>query len=107
METVKFNKQTDNLFQAILSLKNTKEAELFFRDLCTIDEIKEMSDRWEIVDLLKKGKTYREIAEKLKISTTTVSRVASWLNYGMGGYETIYNRLNHHRKPPAGRKNLR
>lgn len=101
MNKIKLNKQTKSLFEAILSLKDATEAEAFFRDLCTIEEIKEMSDRWEIVSLLKQEKPYREIAKKAKVSTTTVSRVAAWLNYGAGGYETIYNRLNHHPKRSA------
>ena len=100
----KFNKKTDNLFKAILSLKTTKEAELFFRDLCTVEEIKDMSERWEIVRLLERGYTYRDIADKLKVSTTTVSRVASWLNNGKGGYRLMLNKLSHHNSPSSIRK---
>jgi len=96
MPDFKFNKQTDSLFEAILSLQTAKEAEAFFRDLCTMDELKEMSDRWQIVDLLQQGKPYREIAKKVQASTTTVSRVAYWLNYGRGGYQRIYNRVKTH-----------
>lgn len=106
MDKFKFNKLTDNLFEAILSLKTSKEAKVFFRDLCTVDEIKEMSERWEIVRLLQKGWAYRKIAEKLEVSTTTVSRVAMWLNNGTGGYELISNRVaKHHRNSaPAGKE---
>jgi TrpR-related protein YerC/YecD len=97
MNKFKFNKNTDNLFEAVLSLKNIKEAEKFFRDLCTVDELREMSDRWAIVRMLNKKMTYREIAEKMKVSTTTVSRVASWINEGEGGYGLILRRIaNHH-----------
>lgn len=96
MDKFRFNKKTDSLFKAILSLKSVKEAENFFRDLCTIDEIKDMSERWEIVQLLEKGISYRKIAEKLKVSTTTVSRVALWLNNGQGGYRLILDRNHHH-----------
>ena len=92
----KFNKKTNNLFKAVLSLKTIGEAELFFRDLCTIEEIKDMSERWEIVRLLEDGYTYRDIAEKLKVSTTTVSRVALWLNNGKGGYRLVLNKASHH-----------
>lgn len=94
MKKFKFNKKTDSLFKAILSLKSTKEAEKFFRDLCTIEEIKEMSERWEMAQMLNQGMSYRKIAEKLGVSTTTVSRVALWLNNGEGGYELVYKRLN-------------
>lgn len=95
MKKFKFNKKTDNLFKAILALDSVKEAEKFFRDLCTIDEIKDMSERWEIVQLLNKGMPYRKIANKLNVSTTTVSRVALWLNNGEGGYQLVLNKLNH------------
>lgn len=99
MEKFGFNKKTDNLFKAILSLKSVKETEQFFRDLCTVKEIKDMSERWEIAQSLARGMPYRAIADKLKVSTTTVSRVALWLNSGKGGYTLALNRLNHHRNP--------
>lgn len=108
MANFKFNKQSDRLFAAILSLRTIKEAEAFFRDLCTIDELKEMTDRWQIVDLLNLGKSYRDIADKVKVSTTTVSRVAYWLNYGKGGYKLIYDRAaGHHGSSVPKGKGLR
>jgi len=104
MEQFKFNNKTDNLFLAILSLKSVKEAKCFFRDLCTVDEIQEMSDRWEIAQLLNDKLSYRDIASKLKTSTTTVSRVAQWFNNGMDGYKLVLNRLNHHNSSNISRK---
>ena len=92
---MKFNQKTDNLFKAILSLESTKEAEKFFRDLCTVEELEDMTDRWEIAQLLNKSISYREIAKKVGTSTTTVSRVANWLNNGKGGYRLILDRLHH------------
>ena len=96
MEKFKFNKKTDSLFKAIISLKNLKEAQAFFRDLCTIDEITEMSERWEIAQLVNSSISYREIAAKLKVSTTTVARVASWLYNGAGGYRLVLDKQNSH-----------
>ncbi|MDP2736520.1 MAG: YerC/YecD family TrpR-related protein [bacterium] len=96
MEKFKFNKKTDELFRVIISLKTVKEAEAFFRDLCTIEEIKEMSERWQIAKMVNKNIPYRKIAEKLNVSTTTVARVALWLNNGAGGYRLILNRQNSH-----------
>jgi len=96
MEKFEFNKKTDELFRAIISLKSVKEAEEFFRDLCTIEEIREMSDRWQIARMVNQGLSYREIAEKLAVSTTTVVRVASWLYNGAGGYRLILDRQNTH-----------
>jgi TrpR-related protein YerC/YecD len=103
----KFNKETDDLFGVILSLKTTKEAEAFFRDLCTVEELKDMSDRWQIVRLLQKGLTYRDISEELKVSTTTVNRVAFWLNNGRGGYSLAIKCSNVHHHKPLAEKGLR
>ncbi len=90
-----FDKASDQLFQAVLSLKNIKECEAFFRDLCTISEIKAMVERWQIVGWLRKGKSYREIAKITGASTTTITRVAFWMERGTGGYQTIFSRVNH------------
>jgi len=94
MNPFRFGQKTDDLFRAILSLENEKEAEAFFRDLCSIDEIKSMSERWEIAKLVYKGLPYRKISDKLNVSTTTVSRVALWLNNGEGGYKAVLDKLN-------------
>lgn len=80
------------LFKAILSLKTPQEAVNFFRDLLTIAEIKELANRWQMVKMLYTGKSYTEIAKKLKTSTTTISRVSHWLNNGFGGYKSVADR---------------
>lgn len=96
MDKFKWNNKTDDLFKAIISLKTVKEAERFFRDLCTLDELKEMSERWQIAKMVNRGLSYREIASKLAVSTTTVARVALWLNNGAGGYRLALDRENFH-----------
>lgn len=85
-------KETSELFKAILKLKTTEEAEKFFRDLCTLQEIYEMSKRWQAVKMIEGGVPFREISEKLGMSTTTVARVAHWLNHGEGGYRLALER---------------
>lgn len=87
MKKLKFDKNTNNLFGAILSLETTKEAEMFFRDLCTAEEITAMTERWQIVVLLNQDLSYRKISELTGSSTTTIGRVATWLNNGEGGYK--------------------
>lgn len=81
------------LFEAILVLRSKSEAEAFFRDLLTIAELTEFANRWQMVKLLVKGESYIEIAKKLHTSTATVTRVAHWLNEGMGGYELVADRV--------------
>lgn len=85
--------EMNELFQAILEIKSETEAANFFRDLLTLPELAEFANRWQIVKLLVAGESYLSIAKKLKVSTTTVTRVASWLNNGMGGYAAIASRL--------------
>lgn len=81
------------LFDAILSLKNKEEAKNFFRDLLTMPELNEFANRWQIVKLLLQKKSYTEIASQLNSSTTTVTRVAHWLNSGLKGYKLLADRL--------------
>lgn len=105
MKKFKFNKKTDELFEAVLSLKTVKEAEKFFRDLCTVEEIRGMADRWRIAQMIDQGKSYRKIAQDLNTSTTTVARVASWLSNGAGGYRLALDRntSHHHTSSPTGK----
>lgn len=77
------------LYQAVLLLKTPTEAANFFRDLLTMAEIREFANRWQVVKLLYQHKSYGEIANKLKVSTATVTRVAHWLKNGFNGYKEI------------------
>ena len=88
------DKKTKELSEAILKLKNKNEVVKFFRDLLTIAEIKEFSNRWQAAKLLSQGLSYAEVAKKLKMSTTTVSRVAHWLFHGLSGYKLILKRIS-------------
>ena len=83
----------DSLFDAILSLENQAECYSFFEDLCTVNELLSLSQRYEVAHMLRSGKTYMEIAEKTGASTATISRVNRSLNYGNDGYELIFDRL--------------
>jgi TrpR-related protein YerC/YecD len=87
-----FNKDSKSLFTAILSLKTNKECEKFFRDLCTLSELKSMTERWVIVRYLTEGLSYRKIAERTGASTATVTRVAFWMENGEGGYNLALTR---------------
>ncbi len=84
---------TDQLFNAILLLKNEKECYSFFEDLVTINEIKEFCQRFEVARMLSEGSTYEEIAQKTGVSSATISRVKRCLNYGADGYKLILERL--------------
>ena len=83
----------DHLFDGILCLKNREECYSFFEDLCTVNELLSLSQRFDVASMLKSGKTYMEIAEKTGASTATISRVNRSLNYGNDGYEMIFDNL--------------
>jgi TrpR-related protein YerC/YecD len=84
---------TDALFEAILRLESPKEAERFFRDLCTLGELRDMAQRWSVVRQLDAGRHYAEISRSTGASTATITRIASWLNHGEGGYRLMLDRL--------------
>lgn len=83
----------DSLFDAILCLKSREECYSFFEDLCTVNELLSLSQRFEVAAMLKNRNTYLEIAEKTGASTATISRVNRSLNYGNDGYEMVFSRL--------------
>ena len=81
------------LFDVILRLESRVDAERFFRDLCTLTEIRDMSQRWAVVRLLDAGMHYAQISRETGASTATITRIASWLNHGEGGYRDALERL--------------
>ncbi len=83
----------DHLFDAILTLENKEECYTFFQDVCTINELLSLSQRYEVAKMLREKKTYLEIAEKTGASTATISRVNRSLNYGCDGYDMVFARL--------------
>ena len=85
-----------NIDNAILLLKNKSEVNDFLKDLCTPSELKALEERWAVAQLLYHDKlAYREIASKLKTSTTTVTRVARFLvNEPNKGYQKILKRIS-------------
>ena len=87
------NSQTDLLMKAILTLKNEEDAYRFFEDLCTIPEIKSISQRLEVAYLLDKKETYQKIADETGASSATISRVNRSLTYGADGYNRILEKM--------------
>lgn len=83
----------DQLFDAVLSLKTKEECYNFFEDLCTVNELLSLSQRFEVASMLVEHKTYLEIAEKTGASTATISRVNRALNYGSDGYDLALSRM--------------
>ena len=84
----------DQLCNAVLKLETVEECYQFFEDICTISELKAMSQRLEVAKMLQKRHTYDEIVSRTGASTATISRVKRCLNYGADGYNLVFERLN-------------
>ena len=83
----------DHLFEAIMTLKDLDEYYAFFEDVCTVNELLSLSQRFEVAKMLRDQKTYLDIAEKTGASTATISRVNRSLNYGNDGYDMVFSRM--------------
>ncbi len=91
------NKRSDpdnDLYRAILMLRDTEECYRFFQDLCTVSELKAMEQRFEVAHLLSQGMIYNDILEKTGASSATISRVNRSLNYGNDSYRAVFRRLD-------------
>lgn len=88
-------KNKENLYKAILKLKNTDEASRFFRDLLTEKEIIGFSKRWAVAQMLFDEIPYSKIEKKTGLSSTTIARISKWLNRGRSGYKLIIKRAHH------------
>ncbi len=87
------NTMNDELFRAILSLETVEECYEFFEDLCTVNELKALSQRLEVAKMLQNGESYDHIVEGTGASTATISRVKRCLVYGADGYQLVLQRL--------------
>lgn len=88
------NKMNDQLFRAILELQTIDECYEFFEDICTINELRSISQRLEVARMLREGIGYDQIVETTGASTATISRVKRCLNFGADGYQMILDRID-------------
>lgn len=84
---------SQELYQAILTLKDEDECRRFFKDLCTISELRAMEQRYDVAVLLEQGMVYSEILSVTGASSATISRVNRALNYGEDGYKDVLSRM--------------
>ena len=85
--------RSDDMYRAILTLKDVDECKKFFDDLCTVTELQAMEQRFQVAALLHEGYIYNEILEKTGASSATISRVNRSLQYGADGYALAFERL--------------
>ena len=89
------NADTDFLFEAILQLRDIDECYRFFEDLCTVTEMKSMSQRIVVAKMLREKKVYNDIVNETGASTATISRVKRSLEYGCDAYSLVFDRMEH------------
>lgn len=85
-------KRLKTLIETLVTIKDPQDLRDFLYDLCTPAELESLSDRWEVAKWIQAGENYRDIAEKTKISTTTITRVGRSLKYGTGGYKNAISK---------------
>ena len=85
--------KNEDFYKAILLLENEEECYSFFRDVCTVTELRAMEQRFEVARMLTQGKVYSEILERTGASSATISRVARSLNDSTGGYDKVFERM--------------
>lgn len=102
------NQKTEDLIEAILALKKSKEAKMFLRDLLTEKELLELGNRWKAVRMLAEKISYIRIIEETGLSSTTVARISRWMKEGLGGYDLMLRRItkNHHKTSSHSGKKL-
>ena len=88
----------DELFDGILTLRDREDCYRFFEDICTINEIHSIAQRFQVAKLLSEKKTYNEIEKVTKASTATISRINKCIVYGADGYRRVLDRLNNEKK---------
>lgn len=88
----------DHLFEAVLTLKSPEECYAFFEDVCTVNELLSLSQRYEVAKMLREKKTYLDIAERTGASTATISRVNRSLIYGCDAYDLVFSRMEKEKK---------
>ena len=85
--------KNEDFYKAILLLEDEEECYSFFRDVCTVTELRAMEQRFEVARMLTQGKVYSEILERTGASSATISRVARSLNDSTGGYDKVFDRM--------------
>ncbi|MEG0900175.1 MAG: YerC/YecD family TrpR-related protein [Oscillospiraceae bacterium] len=85
--------EMQDMYKAILSLENAEECERFLSDLCTVPELKALSQRYQVAKMLSRQCVYSDIVAQTGASTATISRVNRSLNYGVEGYKIVFDRI--------------
>ena len=86
------------MYEAILALESLDECVRLFDDLCSVTELRAIEQRYQVARLLNDGNIYSTILEQTGASSATISRVNRSLQYGAGGYEVVFGRLDERKR---------
>lgn len=98
MESKIKDKNVDFMLSSVLKLNTLEECYSFFEDLCTVPEMKAMSQRVAVAYMLKNGMVYSDIVARTGASTATISRVRRSIDFGCGSYDIVFERLSDEEK---------
>lgn len=87
------NESINELLQLILSLKDMDECRAFFSDLCTMQELILFAQRVQVAKRLLAGETYETIRSQVQVSSSTITRINTALQFGTGGYQAALERF--------------
>lgn len=88
----------DTLVKGLLKLETEEECYAFLEDVCTIKELQDMAQRFDVALKLSDGFNYNQVSKETGASSATISRVNKCLMYGNNGYKTIIERLKNEEK---------
>ena len=91
--------RNETMYKAILTLETVEECMKFFDDLCSVTELMAMEQRFQVASCLNKGMIYNDILAETGASSATISRVNRSLQYGSGGYQIAFSRIQTEEKP--------
>jgi TrpR family trp operon transcriptional repressor len=84
---MKFSDSLENVAEILSNMESKSDMQDCLEDILTPQEIVDISDRIELLKMLKKGIPQRQIAKELQISITTVSRGSRLLKFTQKGIE--------------------
>ena len=87
------NENTEFLYKAVLQLRTPEDCARFFEDLCTVTELKALSQRVVVAKMLSDKCVYSDIVAATGASTATISRVNRSLTYGCDAYSMVFARM--------------
>ncbi|MBE6751112.1 MAG: hypothetical protein IJN49_07380 [Clostridia bacterium] len=95
----KFHSESvDTLVKGLLKLETEEECYAFLEDVCTIKELQDMAQRFDVALKLSDGFNYNQVSKETGASSATISRVNKCLMYGNNGYKTVIERIKNEEK---------